>query len=70
MRINIHVLTGYEGNNTCIVPNVPTIVRGLLLSPMYQLLSEAFYCPQCTNYCPRQRRRQSLVQRGAEYQVY
>jgi hypothetical protein len=25
----------------------------LLLSPMYQLLSEAFYCPQCTNYCPR-----------------
>jgi hypothetical protein len=33
-------------------------------------LSEAFYCPQCTNYCPRQRRRQSLVQRGTVYQVY
>ena len=25
---SIHILTGYEGNSTFIVPNVPTIVRG------------------------------------------
>ena len=24
----MHLLTGYEGNNTCIVPKVPAIFRG------------------------------------------
>ena len=28
MHHNIHLLTGYEGNITFIVPKVPTIVRG------------------------------------------